>query len=373
MSERAARRLRPQHAMAQTLHQTDLVQADCDPLLRPFLLAETELEREKHLIDLIESEAGPVMQRVLRGKFRTDAEGTNEAARDFEDVLSSAREELVRQLQLLREGGKSESIGNFRAYSGAVAYAAWAEHLRRAYPARSMLLNRLRYLLENRTKQRGFALWDTSTGERWCGFEKWRGENPGPATAKLQQLIMEPGNAAREAVGEIDFQSTNLATLLAGIFEWIERPIELRHLVDVMGELLQISDRQQSLEAALDESEPRDLAPSPVEALKWQEYLRWLWNELALLSRPQRAAFLLHSNVTPEFEIRGIASIRKIAAVLELSPEEIAQLWNQIPVEDLAIADLLGQERQQVINLRRVARDRLGAAWTKWLNEEQNQ
>ena len=296
-----------------------------DPLLRPFLLARSEPEREKHLVELIESEAGPVMQRVLRGKFRTDAEGSSEAARDFEDVLSSARAELVRQLELLREGKKPDPIVNFRAYAGTVAYAAWAEHLRRAYPARSMLLNRLRYLLENRTKQRGFALWDSATGERWCGFDKWRGEIPGPATIRLQQLIIEPANAAREALGEIDFQSANPAALLTGIFEWLERPIELRHLVDVMGELLQISDRGQSLDVgALGEAaiEPHDPSPSPVEAMKWQEYLRWLWEALAQLTLPQRTAFLLHSSVTPEFEISGIASIRKIAALLEISAKK---------------------------------------------------
>jgi hypothetical protein len=229
-----------------------------------------------------------------------------------------------------------------------------------------MLLNRLRYVLENRTKQRGFALWDATTGERWCGFEKWRGENPGPAAAKLQRLIIDPISAAREAVGEIDFQSANLATLLAGVIEWVGQPIELRLLVDVMGELLQVSDRRESLEAVQGESEPLDPSPSPVDAMKWQEYLRWLWQELAQLSRPQRTAFLLHSNVTPEFEIRGVASIRKIAAVLEISAEKMAALWNEIPVEDLVIATLLGQQRQQVINLRRVARDRLGAAWEKW-------
>ena len=232
-----------------------------------------------------------------------------------------------------------------------------------------MLLNRLRYLLENKTKQRGFALWDAATGERWCGLEKWRDGNPGSSTARLQQLMIEPANAAREALGEIDFQSTNLAGLLARIFEWLGRPIELRDLVDVMGELLQISDRRQSLDAvAFDEAaaEPHDPAPSPVEAMKWREYLRWLWEQLAQLSRPQRAAFLLHSNVTPEFEISGIASIRKIGALLEISAEEMARLWNQMPVEDLVIADLLGQQRQQIINLRRVARDRLGAAWKEW-------
>jgi DNA-directed RNA polymerase specialized sigma24 family protein len=337
--------------------------ARSDPLLGPFLRAQDKDDREKHLIQLLEMEAAPVMQRVLRRKLPAGAEGSG----NFEDVLSEARTELVRRLQSLREGTSEESIGNFRAYVSSVAYNAWAEHLRQAYPARSMLLNRLRYLLENRTKQQGFALWESATGERWCGLERHRSENPNPAMSKLQQLIVEPTKTAREAIGEMDIQTIGLAALLTRIFDWLEQPIELRHLVEVVADLLQISDQRQSLTVfTLDESEPRDLSPSPVEATEWQEYLRWLWEEIARLSPPQRMAFLLHSNVTIEFEVLGIASIRKLARALEISDEEMAQVWNRIPVDDLAIADLLGQPRQQVINLRRVARDRLRAAWEKW-------
>ena len=36
-----------------------------------------------------------------------------------------------------------------------------------------------------------------------------------------------------------------------------------------------------------------------------------------------------------------------------------AALWNDLPLEDTAISGLLGVTRQQVINLRKVARERL--------------
>lgn len=347
-----------------------------DPLLQPFLQAATAAESERHLLHLIESEAGPVIRRVLHRKLRpSDTYGraftSSDAANDFDDVMSGAREELIRQLALLRDGVKAEPIVNFRGYAGAVTYSVWAEHLRNAYPARSMLLNRLRYLLENRTSQRGFALWDGPSGERWCGFEKWRGGNPSGPTPKLQWLLVEPAVAAREAAGEADFKSMNPAKLLAELFAWLEQPIELRHLVDVMGELLEISDRKESLDAVspagTSPAETADPAPSPVDALKWHEYLRWLWSELIELSVPQRTAFLLHSDVAREFEICGIGSIRNMAAILELPAEAMARYWNEIPVEDFTIAKLLKRERQQVINLRRVARDRLAAAWEKWI------
>ena len=54
-----------------------------------------------------------------------------------------------------------------------------------------------------------------------------------------------------------------------------------------------------------------------------------------------------------------IASIRQIAETLSMPAEQFATLWNQLPLEDAAIAELLGVTRQQVINLRKSARERL--------------
>lgn len=341
--------------------------AECDPLLRPLLDAPAAPERERALLDLMERHAAPAMQRVLQGRLRASPG----AVADLEDVTSAARAELLRRLQFLAEENEGASIANFRAYAGTVAYAAWAEHLRRIYPARSMLLNRLRYLLENRTNQRGFALWDDENGERWCGLARWRGLAPSAANLKTEQLIADPIAIAADALGRRDFKEMNPAELLAGLFRWVDQPIELRQLVKITAELWEISDFKQSLDtvspndSAFGQTDP---APSPIDALKWREYLAWLWRELGKLSVPQRTAFLLHSTVTREFEIAGLGSIRGVATLLERSAEEVARLWAEIPLPDLAIAQLLKRERQQVINLRRVARDHLGAAWRKWIN-----
>jgi hypothetical protein len=106
--------------------------------------------------------------------------------------------------------------------------------------------------------------------------------------------------------------------------------------------------------------------PSPAEELVWKEYLEWLWQQIRILSDRQRRAFLLHFEILREFELLGIASIRSIAVALDFAPERFAELWNQIPLVDLTIAKMLDCTRQQVINLRRVARDKLGEAWQSW-------
>ena len=55
----------------------------------------------------------------------------------------------------------------------------------------------------------------------------------------------------------------------------------------------------------------------------------------------------------------GVASFREVAAALEMTPQELAEVWNRLPLEDREIAARLGVDRQQVINLRSTARERL--------------
>jgi hypothetical protein len=57
--------------------------------------------------------------------------------------------------------------------------------------------------------------------------------------------------------------------------------------------------------------------------------------------------------------LTGIASLRNVARVTGLEPEKLAEIWNRLPLEDSAIAGILQVTRQQVINLRKSARERL--------------
>ena len=336
-----------------------------DPRIAEFVAARSDADAHRLLQRMLEEAAAPVIARVLQ---RTGAHSG-----DVADLTSATREELIARLLTLRENSSATPIRNFRGYVGAVAYSVWAQQLRAAHPARATLLNRLRYLLENRTAQQGFALWTDNAGEQWAGFTRWR-EQPHSArlTPKMQWLAADPARAAREAMGAQHWPGLNLAELLAGLFAWLDEPIEFKALLDALAVLLDVSDASASRDSAssdgvADEAASTELSPD--DALKWQEYLRWLWQTLNVLSLPQRTAFLLHSDVTIELNFRGVASLRQIAGALEMSPAEFAEIWTRLPLEDLAIAAHLGRERQQVINLRRIARDRLAGAWRKWIDE----
>ena len=79
----------------------------------------------------------------------------------------------------------------------------------------------------------------------------------------------------------------------------------------------------------------------------------------------QRKALLLNlhaqdaGNVASLIVLTGIARFDDVAAALEMSPEALAEIWNQLPLDDLRIASMLQVTRQQVINLRKSARQRL--------------
>ena len=55
----------------------------------------------------------------------------------------------------------------------------------------------------------------------------------------------------------------------------------------------------------------------------------------------------------------GVATIRQIAETLEITDSRFAEMWPRLPLDDAAIAGLLNLTRQQVINLRKSARERL--------------
>jgi hypothetical protein len=90
-----------------------------------------------------------------------------------------------------------------------------------------------------------------------------------------------------------------------------------------------------------------------------------LWAEICELPPRQRAALLLnlrdaHEDVISLLLLTGAATLRQIAGAMGTPVEQFAELWRQLPLDDLAIAARLGVTRQQVINLRKAARERLG-------------
>jgi hypothetical protein len=108
-----------------------------------------------------------------------------------------------------------------------------------------------------------------------------------------------------------------------------------------------------------------DQRPEVDAEVDQRAYLQSLWSEIRQLPPRQCAALLLNlrdpqgRGVIALLPLTGVATMRQIAEALAMPADEFAELWNDLPIEDNGIAALLGITRQQVINLRKVARERL--------------
>jgi len=95
-----------------------------------------------------------------------------------------------------------------------------------------------------------------------------------------------------------------------------------------------------------------------------RNWLGLVWAEIRELPENQRAALLLnlrsvHGAAVALIADLGLATFSEIATALGMNVQALAELWNRLPLEDREIAERLGLERQQVINLRSAARQRL--------------
>src|SRR5215213_153759 len=331
-----------------------------DALLEPLLTATTDEHADEALSQLIAGHAEPVIKRVIRFKLRFNSRHEMQRA-EADDLQQDVVLQLVTQLQRFRKVPEAHPISDVRGMAAVIAHRACARWMRRQFPERHALKNRLHYLL---TRQRGFALWDDDNGKPLAGFAVWQQQKKTPAAGRNLSDVENLPAHIRALKSD---KPQELADSVASIFNYAGRPIPFDELVSVMAAIQGISDQPvESL--AQDEDAGFDAAttdPDPAWRIEKKMFLQRLWEELKQLPVNQRAALLLNLKDTTGFgcitlfPAIGIATIRQLAAALELPAERLAELWNALPIEDTRIAGLLGLTRQQVINARKSGRERL--------------
>ncbi len=330
-----------------------------DALLEPLLLAGDDAQADELLLKLINVHADPVIKGVIRFKLRLSSYHATQRA-ESDDIYQEVLLQLLAQLQKFRNLPDGHPIADLRGMAAVIAHRTCARWLRRQFPERHALKNRLHYLV---TRQRGFALWQNTEGQLLAGFADWQGEATSE-TRRTLDLETLP-NHVRPPKGA---KPQELADTIAAIFNHAGRPIEFDELVTAMASLLGISDQPiESLAEDEDDmaSVPDVTGPDPAWRIEKRLFLQRLWEELEQLPRNQRAALLLNLKEASGFgcitlfPATGIASLRQLAAALEMTAESFAELWNELPLEDSKIAELLGLTRQQVINARKSGRERL--------------
>src|SRR6185436_5359521 len=141
-----------------------------DSVLLPFLQSIDETDTQRLLERLVVDHAEPIIKNIISHKMHV-SRGYARGDRVAEDA---------------EEMHDGKNVTNFRGYVAAITYSAWHDHLRRKYPQRHLLKNRLRYLLSHRTS---FAVWESEDKDWLCGLAAWSHQRSSLAgTRRLQEL-----------------------------------------------------------------------------------------------------------------------------------------------------------------------------------------
>ena len=345
-----------------------------DALLTPLLHETSDEQADGLLANLITTHAEPVIKNVIRFKLRLSSHRDSQRA-DADDLHQEAVLQLVAQLQRFRQAPAGNPIIDVRGMAAVIAHRTCARWMRRQFPERNAVKNRLHYLL---TRQRGFSLWQGGDDKMVAGFAEWQ-EQPNPTSpAQEKPAPHKPATTIRK-LAELEKLPTQIRSLkiakpqelaeaIATILNYAGGPVEFDDLVGTVAALQGISDQPRESLANDDDAAAEILATAdadPAWRTEKRMFLQRLWEELQQLPKNQRAALLLNlkdasgQGCITLFPATGIATVRQLAAALELTPETFAEIWNDLPLEDARIAELLGLTRQQVINARKSGRERL--------------
>jgi hypothetical protein len=327
-----------------------------DPILIPLFQTRDEAESQCLLERLVADHIVPISQEIIDHKLRMHSVGENHS--DSEDVQSNVVMKLLTFLRECKNSPDSRSINNFRSYVAVTTYNACNEYLRQKYPQRHSLKNQLRYLF---THDPQLAMWNDDEGLVVCGLMEWKGQkSAGTSPGEIIELVYQARSLGLDHLSLIDTVTT--------LLERFTTFVPLDDLVNLVAAAKGIKDEVAQPEGGEGETRLSQRADSsrPVDtSVEQRFYLIRLWKEICELPLRQRIALLLnlkdeHGNSQIEMlPFTGVATMRQIARVLEMEDEEFARLWNELPMEDAQIARRLSLTRQQIINLRKAARQKL--------------
>jgi RNA polymerase sigma factor (sigma-70 family) len=337
--------------------------AEIDPLLEPLLAAHDD-QAESSLSELITTHLQPVIQIVIRYKLHFNIHRALDRA-EFEDIGQDVLVQVLAEVRKFRQQPEAHPISDVRGLAAVIAHRACARWMRRHFPARHAFKNRLHYLL---TKHTDFAVWPNEKRHLMAGFAAWKGRKRAAAPERLTSLSADEPLRARIGLLATSGKHVDAGAILAAVFDRLGGPVEFDELVRALAELVNLPDEPAELTDQFENTDTLTRAAGETD-LAWQVekriFLQRLWEEIRELPRNQRAALLLNlrdaggRGCIALFPAAGIATVRHLAAALEICAEDFAALWNDLPLDDARIAELLNVKRQQVINLRKSARERL--------------
>lgn len=319
---------------------------NADEILASYVAESDDSAAEQILHTLITDVAAPYVRIVASSSLRGPHQ--SEASDATQEVLL----DLTCRLRRLREvngeavPGDEPIIRNFRAYMASAARRAAGFILRRTNPERYRLRSRVRYALKTNP---ALQLTEDDQGRQLAGLSRPTRGNRTASAEKLGEVPVPKGASA-----------LSLSQLIELVLGPVGTPVFLDDLTEYIGMAVGGLARLEPFESAA-----AVVSSNLSDQMEQREWLTHLWGEIVELPKNQRVALLLNlrdhigDSALRLLPALGIASIRQIAEVLEMVPEALAALWRTLPIDDQQIAETLVLTRQQVVNLRKSARERL--------------
>lgn len=342
-----------------------VIASQVDPLLLPFLTARDAGEEGIVLARLSAEQVEPVVRKILA--YRLQSFRRSDFDRGFseiEEIYHDVQLRLLKRLRALKQDPNEKPIANLQSYVATIARNTCDEYLRRRFPLRRSLKDKVRHCLTSHSE---FALWEDAEYGWLAGLAGWENRS-GPAGELTPPAQAEWYERLRAELQTVDVQRLKVHELTMTVFKVALAPLELDQLTSLIATLWGIEDHAvQSFDAGdhAHFDQPIDARVDQETVAEQRELLQLLWREICDLPRRHRVALLLNLksprgvNVILLLPSTGVASFEQISEALEIPPTEFERMWADLPLDDLRIADYLGASRQQVINLRKTARDRL--------------
>jgi hypothetical protein len=348
------------------LMQRETKEESSDSVLGPFLSATSESTSDDLLRAIIDEHAEPIIKKILRSKLRVSLdERGNQQNQDALEIAGDLRATIVSTLRALRQDRNQTAIASFPDFVAIKSYSACVDYFREKHPQRW----RLKSLLRRRLRQNPrFALWQAED-KRW--YASFSGRQDTGTQAEQSDAY---DSASYPTDGKLSDAQMKSDEFLDALFERSGGPIGFDEVVKIVAEMWHIHDPPiESIDTGCSERDQQFASPEPrVDlALEQRLFFEQVWREVCQLPVLQRAALLLNlrdlrdGGVISFLPFLGVASKEELARLLEMPYEDFENLWSELPLDDSRIAQRLGISRQQVINLRKTARERLARRMRK--------
>jgi len=346
--------------------QHDLKDDSPDSMLASFLTAKSESISDELLRAIIDEHAEPIIKKILRGKLRVSLnERGTQQNQDALEIAGDLRATIISTLRTLRQNPKQTAIASFSDFVAIKTYSACADYFREKHPQRW----RLKSLLRRRLRQNPrFALWQAED-KRW--YASFSGRQETGAAAEEPDASDSVSLSPDVKLSDAQMKSDEFLTVL---FERSSGPIGFDEVVRIAAETWHIHDPPtESIETGCSESDHQFTSSEPrVDlALEQRLFFEQVWLEVCQLPVLQRVALLLNlrdssdGGVISFLPFLGVATKEELARLLEMPGADFQKIWHELPLDDSRIAQMFGITRQQVINLRKTARERLARRMRK--------